>query len=386
MHINSQDALQAFRTEVRAWLAREAPKFSPPPLASEAEVVACIRKWLAAKADACYVGFTAPAEYGGRGTGWAERLIFEEEESRYPIAQIPVAYGRGNSMSVIVAHGTPETKREFIRPTLRGEYIWCQMFSEPSAGNDVAALRTRAVRQGDGWLVNGQKTWITGAHMADWGMLVVRTDPTVPKHKGLTYFLVGMKSPGIEVRPLKQLTGRANFNEVFFTDVFIPDRCRVGSLNGGWEVVLTTLMAERPNAISSGGIAWGGEVLNEVVRLARRVATTGVEQVVERMTKALTQGAVPGPEGTITKFVWTRSLQEMSLLGLEIAGPVGMQMDPEDKDLAWIQERALGAAGFRLAGGTDDISRSIIAERVLGLPPDPRVDKDIPFNQLPVGV
>jgi acyl-CoA dehydrogenase len=258
-------------------------------------------------------------------------------------------------------------------------------------------------------VVNGQKTWITGAHVADWGMLVVRTDPTLPKHKGLTYFLVDMKSPGIEVRPLKQLTGRANFNEVFFTDVFIPDRYRIGRLNGGWEVVITTLMAERPNAISSGGIAFGGKVLDEVVRLARRVrgadgraaieseavsdrivdyylTLTGVEHVVKGMTTALQQGNVPGPEGTITKFVWTRSLQEMSLFGLDLAGPAGMTANPDDKDLSLIQERALAAAGFRLAGGTDDISRSIIAERILGLPADPRVDKDTPFNQLPVGI
>ncbi len=403
------NTLEAFRLEARAWLAEHAPRHSPPDDADDPQIVACIRRWLIAKADAGYVGFTSPKEHGGRGTGWGERLAFEEEESRYPITRIPVPYGRGNSMSVIQAHGSDEIRREFIRPTLRGEFIWCQMFSEPAAGNDIAALRTRAVREGDGWRINGQKTWITGAHVADWGMLVVRTDPSLPKHKGLTFFLVDMKSAGIEIRPLKQLTGRSDFNEVFFTDVFIPDRYRIGGVNGGWEVVLTTLMAERPNAISSGGIAFGGKVLEEIVRLGRRtpgpdgrpaiqssavyervvdyhLTLTGIEHVVKRMTKALAQGKVPGPEGTITKFVWTRSLQEMALLGLDIAGAAGMQIDPDNKDLSLLQDRYLAAAGFRQAGGTDDISRSIIAERVLGLPPDPRVDKDLPFNQLPVGI
>jgi acyl-CoA dehydrogenase len=361
------------------------------------------------KADAGYVGFNTPAEYGGRDTGWVERIAFEQEESRYPIGQLPVPYGRGNFLSVIQAHGSPAQKEEFIARTLRGEIFWCQMFSEPGAGNDVAALRTRAVRDGDGWRINGQKTWITGAHVADMGMLVVRTDPTVPKHKGLSFVLVDMRSRGVEVRPLKQMSGRSDFNEVFFTDVYVPDSNMVGQEGDGWKVVLTTLMAERPNAISSGGSAFGGKVLDEVVRLARRtpgvsgmqaieetdvadkiaryyLTISGIERLVQKMTTALSHGLVPGPEGTIAKFVWTRALQEMSRFGLELLGPAGLIVVPGEPDLVLIQNRYFASAGFRQAGGTDDISKSIIAERVLGLPADPRIDKDVPFNQMPVGI
>jgi alkylation response protein AidB-like acyl-CoA dehydrogenase len=313
--------------------------------------------------------------------------------------------GTGMALPTILAHGRPEHLAALGRATIRGDVIWCQLFSEPAAGSDLAGIRTAAVRDGDRWIINGQKVWTSGAFFADWGLLLARTDPTVPKHKGLTYFLLDMKSRGVEVRPLRQLGGRSEFNEVFFTDVSIPDSMRLGEVGRGWAVAMTTLSNER--LALTGDAAVGRNLIGPLLRLAKRtigpsgelliddvgfrerlasyyVAVAGVEHINARITSALSRGDNPGPEATVGKMTLTRLLQSMGTFGMDLAGIGGFVVDPTvDPDLHEIQQGLLLAPGYRMGGGTEEIGKNIIAERVLGLPPDVRSDKDVPFNKVP---
>jgi alkylation response protein AidB-like acyl-CoA dehydrogenase len=297
----------------------------------------------------------------------------------------------------LMAHGTEEQKRRYLRPMLRGEEIWCQLFSEPGAGSDLAGLRTSAVRDGDDWLLNGQKIWTSGAHYCKWGMIVTRTDPNAAKHAGITYFVVDMESPGIEIRPIPQMNGAAAFNEVFFNDVRVPDRNRVGAVNDGWRGAITTLMNER--AALGGGTA-GGPGFRDLLRLAREteldgrpalddpqvreklagfyVRQKGVEYTRYRSLTALSRGTTPGPENSMGKLVGARTRQEMGSFAMELQGLEGLVHGPWRKSY-------LGAPGGRLAGGTDEILRNIIAERILRLPPEQRLDKDVAFKDIPSG-
>jgi alkylation response protein AidB-like acyl-CoA dehydrogenase len=287
---------------------------------------------------------------------------------------------------------------------LTGANVWCQLFSEPAAGSDLAGLRTAAVRDGDDWVINGQKIWTTGAQIADWGILVVRSDPNVPKHKGLTYFVVDMHAPGVEVRPIHQINGGRAFNEVFFTDVRIPDAYRLDDVGNGWRVALTTLMNERAS-IGGGG---GGAAMNDLIALAKRIQIDGRpaiednavrERIADFMVRArglrytsyrtltaLSQGKIPGPEASMGKLVGAVLGQEMAAFGIELQGMAGGTLDPQVAldGGAW-QARFLGFPGLRIAGGTDEVLRNIIAERVLGLPPEIRVDKGVPFKDIPTG-
>jgi len=304
---------------------------------------------------------------------------------------------------VLMVYGTPEHLERHVRPAMRGEEIWCQLFSEPSAGSDLAGLRTRAVRDGDDWVVNGQKIWTSGAHFSDYGILVTRTDPDVPKHAGLTFFFVDMKSPGIEVRRIKQISGGSNFNEVFFTDVRVPDSQRLGKVGDGWKVSITTLMTER---LAVGDAP--GPDFEDIFALARTlelddapairnpavreklaewyVKAQGLKYTKFRAMTALSRGQTPGPEASITKLVSASKLQDIASYGIDLLGMAGAVMDPEVAPMqAWFQEALLYAPGLRIAGGSDEILRNIIAERVLGLPADIRVDKDVPFSQLKTG-
>jgi alkylation response protein AidB-like acyl-CoA dehydrogenase len=287
-------------------------------------------------------------------------------------------------------------------PTLRGEIVWCQLFSEPGAGSDVAAIRTRAVREGEEWVINGQKVWTSGAHIADWGLLLTRTDWSAPKHQGLTFFMLDMKSPGVTVRPLKQMSGRSEFNEVFFADVRIPDHQRLGKINGGWQVVLTTLSNERLSLIYDRTV--GRNLIGPLIRLAGRIpagdgrtllddsgfcdrlasyhaVVAGVDHIRKRISTSLSKDEQPGPEATIGKMTLARMLQEMAAFGMDIAGAAGQVIDQSaDPDLAEIQDSLFMAPGYRMGGGTEEIGKNIIAERVLGLPQDARPDKNVPFN------
>ena len=246
----------AFREQVRAWLKENAREREPGQLSTSHSFsdfdeifVTEGRAWQRRMYDGGWAGITWPVEYGGRGGSFVEAIIFRQEESRFDVASGLFAVGIGMAGPTIIAHGTDEQRRRYLPAMLRGEEVWCQLFSEPGAGSDLASLATRAVRDGEEWVVNGQKVWSSGAHHSDMGILLARTDPDLPKHRGITFFIVDMRSPGIEVRPLRQMTGGATFNEVFFTDVRVPVTNVVGEVNGGWRAMMTTLANER----STGG-------------------------------------------------------------------------------------------------------------------------------------
>src|SRR5262245_14779941 len=261
-----------FRTRARAFLSKHLEKLNPdettPSLLGEREDKAAIdwaKRWQATKFDAGWAVLTWPKEYGGQGLGRMENVIFNQEEARFKTP--PAIYGIGHGMlgPTLMTHGTKEQKERYIKEMARGQVVWCQLFSEPAAGSDLAGLRSNAVRDGDGWVLNGQKIWSTGAQYCDWGMIVVRTDPNVPKHDGLTYFIVDMKAKGVEVRPIKQINGGSGFNEVFFTNVRVPDSQRLGGVGEGWKVSITTLMNERVSI----GAGTSGSRIRDIFKLAR---------------------------------------------------------------------------------------------------------------------
>jgi alkylation response protein AidB-like acyl-CoA dehydrogenase len=313
--------------------------------------------------------------------------------------------GLGMAAPTILRHGTDEQRRRYLRPLWTGEEIWCQLFSEPGAGSDLAALATRAVRDGDDWVVNGQKVWTSSAHLAHRAILVARTDPDVPKHRGITYFLLDMKAPGVQVRPLRQLTGDAEFNEVFLTDVRIPDSQRLGEIGDGWRVAQTTLMNERIS-IGGGALPREGGLIGVVADLWRRrpeLRTPGLHDALlrlwvsaeanrlsgERIRQQLAAGH-PGPEGSAVKLAFATLNQQISGLELEILGEEGLRHDEwtmrQGSTVDFFGRtptyRYLRAKGNSIEGGTSEILRSIIAERVLGLPSEIRVDKDVPWKDL----
>jgi alkylation response protein AidB-like acyl-CoA dehydrogenase len=302
----------------------------------------------------------------------------------------------------VLAHGTDEQKTQWIPKLLSGEEIWCQLFSEPSAGSDLAGLRTTAVKDGDDWVINGQKIWTSGAHYSDYGILVVRTDPTVAKHKGLSYFFLDMSSPGIEIKPIKQISGESGFNEVYFTDVRIPDAQRLGEVGQGWQVALTTLMNERAS-IGGRPVQVGFDAVfalaqkvsiddkpaieNDQVRAKLAnwyVQETGLKFTGYRSLTALSRGETPGPENSIGKLVSAPNTQDIASFALDLLEASGAIWDPEfSAEAGLFQETFMRAPGSRIAGGTDEIMANIIAERVLGLPQDMRADKGIPFSEIP---
>jgi alkylation response protein AidB-like acyl-CoA dehydrogenase len=346
---------------------------------------------------------TWPKEYGGRAASRIEASIWNQEEARYATPPNIFTIGQGMLGPTIMAHGTDAQKARHLNKMLRGEEVWCQMFSEPGAGSDLAALRTRAEPDGDDFIINGQKIWTTGAQYSKWGMIVTRTSQGAVKHKGITYFIVDMKSPGIEVRPIKQINGGSSFNEVYFNDVRVPRENLIGRVNEGWRGAITTLMNER-SAIGGGGGGGGG--FEGLLQLAMRVEIDGRPAVEDaavrqrlaefyirsrglqwtglRTLTAISRGETPGPESSIGKLVGAPMRQKMAALALELQGPAGLIDDASAQDPLW-QQSYLGAPGGRIAGGTDEVLRNIIAERVLGLPPDIRLDKDLPFSEIPTG-
>src|SRR5262245_11272245 len=316
-----------------------------------------------------------------------------------------IGIGLGMAAPTILRHGTDEQKQRFLRPLWTGEEVWCQLFSEPGAGSDLANLGTRAVRDGDEWIVNGQKVWTSMAHEARWGILVTRTDPAVPKHQGMTYFVCDMTAPGVEVRPLRQMTGEAEFNEVFLTDVRIPDAHRLGAIGDGWNVARTTLMNERV-AIGGGPVPREGGAIGALAQTWRtrpEVRSAGAhDQILKlwvasevarlsgrRLRQQLAAGQ-PGPEGSAQKLAFARLNQEISGVELELSGGAGLRYDdwtmrrPTEADMAGRSAafRYLRAKGNSIEGGTSEILRNIVAERVLGLPSEPRVDIDVPWKDL----
>ncbi len=401
----------SFRAEVRAWIAANAPTelraelelagFGQPALRS-GDVLAASKAWQKKKAQSGWACLHWPEDCGGRGASPIERVIWQQEEGAYAKLASIFLIGQGMIGPTLMAYAQEPHKRRYLPPLASGEEIWCQLFSEPVAGSDLAGLRTRAELVGDEWVINGQKIWTSGAHYSDYGMILTRTDPSVVKHDGLTMFFFDMKSPGVEVRPIKQVNGQSGFNEVFFTDLRVPDHQRLGAVGQGWRVSLTTLMNERMS-IGAGMPTGFPELLDFCcefdtgdglaiddpavrARLATwAVRTSGLKYTAYRSISALSKGQIPGPENSIGKLVAGQTLQEIAMFALDLQGASGVLVDAaQPSAAARFQAMLLRSPATRIEGGTDEILRNIISERVLGLPADMRADRGLPFNEIPV--
>jgi len=403
MDFNDSPEEAEFRETARAWLKVNAPKPVTGRGASirHADLMAEGKAWQAKKASAGYAQITWPKEWGGGGGTPIQSVIFGQEEQKLGVAYGFFTIGLGMCVPTVMAFSDDETKKRFVGPALRGEEIWCQLFSEPAGGSDVAGLRTRAVKDGDEWVINGQKVWTTGAHYCDFGILLTRTNPDVPKHKGLTMFWIDMHDPAVDVRPIHQMSGGSDFNEVYFTDLRVKDSQRLGAVDDGWKVALVTLMNER---LAVGGSS--GPNYAEIMELARTVMdgeepalkndafrqkladwyvqAEGLKLTRFRTMTALSRGQTPGPESSIGKIISANQLQDLTHEAMELEDQFGVINDPKLAPMeAAFQQSAMWAPGLRIAGGTDEILKNIIAERVLGLPGDIRVDKDLPFKDAP---
>jgi alkylation response protein AidB-like acyl-CoA dehydrogenase len=371
---------------------------------SERDYLAAAKAYQNAKAEAGFAGITWAKEQGGQGLSPIYSVIFNQEETKFDAPAGPFAIGLGMCIPTLIAFASDDQKKRYVGPALQGDEIWCQLFSEPSAGSDVAGLKTRAVREGDEWVVNGQKVWTSGAHYSDFGILLVRTNPDAPKHKGLTMFFLDMKSKGVEVRPIHQMSGGSNFNEVYFTDVRIPHAQMLGAEGQGWNVALVTLMNERLAVGGSPGPDYaeimafaretrgsdGGALLQDKAFRARLadwfVRAEGYKLGKFRTMTALSKGETPGPESSIGKIITANQLQDITNAAIEAQDHFGIISDGEIAPMEGVfQQSYMWAPGLRIAGGTDEILKNIIAERVLGLPGDVRVDKDVAFKDLPSG-
>lgn len=395
-----------FRTRCRTWLDENAPWDLESELSRAAfgtsgitstDPLAVSKAWQRKKADAGYACPRWPEEYGGGGFSAIQSVIWSQEERPFSALSAQFAVGHGMCGPTMMEWATEEQKHRHLPPLAAGEEIWCQLFSEPAAGSDLAGIRTRAVKDGEDWVVNGQKIWTSAAHLSSFGLLLTRTDPNVPKHKGLTMFFVDMRSPGVDVRPIKQANGRSGFNEVFLTDVRIPDSQRLGQPGAGWQVSLTTLMNERlslGSAISVGfpalldycrTLEMNGEpavsdprVRSRLARLA--VRHSGLEYTSFRAITAISRGEAPGPENSIGKLVAGSTMQDLAMFALDLQGQAGVLDEQAD---GYFQTLLMRAPAIRIEGGTDEILRNIIGERVLGLPPDLRADRNIAFRDIP---
>jgi len=395
----------AFRAEARAWLEAHAKPKAANGVGNGMQLVAGseaennhvreAQAWQATLYEHGWAGITWPKEYGGRGGTSVQQMIWNQELSKFDAAPGVFAQGIGMAGPTIIAHGSPEQKQRFLGPMLRGDELWCQLFSEPGAGSDLAALSTRAVRDGEEFVVNGQKVWTSSAHYSDWGILLARTDVDVPKHQGITFFLVDMRTPGIEVRPLRQITGIAHFNEVFFTDVRIPVANVVGDVNRGWGVTMTTLTSER-TLIGGNASSTKKDIIDMVHRAgsgADPVVRQGAASVISqleilkymgwRVQTSIMQGTAAGAVSSVLKLGYTRLQGEMNDFAVALAGAEGMLSDGADPAISRRAQQFLGQWSSKLGGGTDQVQRNIVGERILGLPGDIRVDKDVPFKDIP---
>lgn len=405
MDFNDTPTEAAFRAEARNWLAANAPAhvLQQGVKILDTEEADRGRAWMRALHAGGWAGLTFPSALGGRGLSGAEAVIFSEEEGKYHLPKGPfTSIGTGMALPVIAQHGTDEQRARLIEPTLKGDLTWCQLFSEPSAGSDLANLRTKAVPADDGsghWIVNGQKVWSSWAHLTDWGILVVRTDPTVPKHKGLTFFVVDMKTPGIETRPIRQISGASEFNETFLTDVRVPDTNRIGAVGEGWACCMTVLMGERLGSGSHRSSVsplldyaagtpdgHGGTMLDDGAtrqRLADALADEQGERFFQaRLRTMVSRGENPGALAGMVKLAFAGRNQQVTGLGMELRGLAGVAADAGDNLTPDLQYDYIYSTVLRIAGGADEVLRNQIAERVLGMPGEVRMDKNVPFDQL----
>jgi alkylation response protein AidB-like acyl-CoA dehydrogenase len=380
MDFELSPAEKEFRDGVRAWLKANAPRGDDTDGAGDQkEFIARRRAWQRKLFDAGYIGITWPKEYGGQGLGFMEQLIFNDEMILAHAPEPINVIGLGMGGPVVIAHGTEEQKMRYLAPLLSGEEIWCQGFSEPNAGSDLSGLQTRAEDRGDHYVVNGQKVWTTLAHVARWCMLVTRERKEANPRDGLTYLLVDMESPGIEVRPLVQITGDAEFNEIFFKDVRVPKSQVLGESGNGWAVAMTTLLHERGTlglALATRAQITAAELADHARRLGRgddrlvrqRIAQHTIEARAlqlngYRAVTAVKRSGIPGPEGSILKLMWSELNQRMTETAMDIAGPAAQVGDGEGWKYQFLRSRA-----NTIEAGTSEVLRNILAERVLGLP------------------
>jgi len=371
---------------VRSWLDEH--KGEAPP----ADDVPARREWQRKLAEGGLAAVTWPAEYGGQGLGPLHQVVLNQEIGRAGVPGIFDVIGVGMLGPTIIAHGSEDQKHRHLGPMLTGEEVWCQLFSEPAAGSDLAGVQSRARREDDGsWRLSGQKVWTTNAQYAAFGLLLARTDADVPKHKGLTMFVVPMDTSGVTVRPLRQVSGEAHFNEVFFDDVHLPEGSEVGPVDAGWGVAMTTLMFERV-AIGLGGEGFGWRADRFAKALAGDAAAVADREVRHRFGElaaeflalrflgyrtltSLQQGRIPGPEAALAKVTTIRAAIAAGDLICDVLGPAGLEHGR-------FGELVSDMPGLKSAGGTEEILRNMVGERVLGLPPEPRLDKGIPFSEL----
>jgi alkylation response protein AidB-like acyl-CoA dehydrogenase len=400
------ETVEDYRRRARAWLSVQLPKkqdwnaaswgagsdavpvFNVYDDISGRALMAAGAAWQQKKYAAGYAAISLPAELGGQGLDFEYERAYLETEAEFetPVWDELLEVTIDLVGPTVAVHGTPEQRARWVGPMLAAEVLCCQLFSEPGAGSDLASLICSAVPKDDGWIINGQKVWNSGAQFADLGMLIARTDPAT-KHKGLTAFIVPMNAPGVDVRPIRQMTGGESFNEVYFTDVFVPDSARLGGVGEGWTVTLTTLRFEREHSAMNGGGGLGN-LLQKLValveyegrqddplvqvalgRLYERVRM--VQLIAVRVQEAMEHGEAPGPEGSLGKLLWSQVLAEVSDFVVDLLGPRLIADHGEWGTYTWAQH-VLGAPGFRIAGGSDEVQRTIIAERVLGLPKEPK--------------
>ena len=397
--------LETYRLKARAFLEGMVPRYARENRCGNTseQDLALGREYMAAKYDAGFAGINWSPELGGQGLSNLHKIAFDGEEMQFGMPVQFFGISLGMPVPMMIHYGQDrDFVKERVTKALRGEEIWCQLFSEPSGGSDLAALRTKVEPDGNGWKMNGQKVWTSWAQYSDYGVIVTRSDPTVAKHKGLTYFWVDMKAPGVEVRPIKLAGGDSHVNEVFFDDVRLEDNQRMGEVGGGFGLALHTLMIERYIATDSAGFGphldlfvklaktaqVGGRPAIEDGRIRSAIARNhamraGLDSITRRAMLMMQAGMQPGPEGSLQKLVAVRSRQKLSELALDLQGTAALAFDEhayvkEDWGTSW-----LNAPTGRIAGGSDEVLLNTIAEKVLGLPQDYRPDKGVPFNQIP---
>ncbi|WP_018147403.1 acyl-CoA dehydrogenase family protein [Henriciella marina] len=400
MDFNDTKEEAEFRAEARGFLEKhlKLKDANSPRRPTGEDYLKRAKDWQKIKAEGGFAQITWPKEWGGRGGSSMQQVIWNQEEGKFDAPVGPFAIGLGMCVPTVIAFGSDDHKKRYVEKALRGEEVWCQLFSEPAAGSDVAGVKTRAIKDGDEWVINGQKVWTTGAHFSDYGIVLTRTDPKAPKHKGLTMFIVDMHQKGVEAKPIHQASGGREFNEVYFTDVRIPDSDRLGEVGDGWKVALVTLMNERLAVGGSPGPDWKeimdyargtGSLTDQAFREKLAdwyVAAQGYSLTKFRTQTALSRGGTPGPENSIGKIITANQLQDICNSAIEMQDHYGIMNDSDTMPAnALFQQSFMWAPGLRIAGGTDEILKNIIAERVLGLPQDVRVDKKVPFEELKQG-
>ena len=394
MDLNDTPEQAAYRTEVRAWLEQNTSSApSTRGRGDEEGAVAAHRAWQRKLAEGGYVGVTWPAEHGGQGKGPLHQVVINQEIARAGVPGILDAIGVGMLGPTLIAHGSDEQKQRYLAPMLHADEVWCQLFSEPAAGSDLAGIQARARKEDDGsWRLSGQKVWTTNAQFAAYGLLLARTDPEAHKHKGLTMFVVPMDAEGVTIRPLRQISGEPEFNEVFFDDVQLEPGSEVGAVNGGWGVALTTLMFERLTiGAGSEGMGYRADRFAKAIasdpaavkdpEVRARFGELATELLALRFTgyrllTAISRGQIPGPEAGMGKITAVSAAIDAGDLIADVLGPEAL--DPESE---WSYLISF-LPGLKSAGGTEEILRNTVGERVLGLPPEPRLDKGVPFSEL----